>query len=231
MRVLLRRLALAAAAMGIAAGLVTAATFGLFSGAASGQTSHFATGTLSVGAVADSSPCTIAPMAPGDSSSALLFPGTDDSVDSACSYEVKYEGSVPAWVGLTVTTQSSASAPGTEALLDGQPLGLQVVIQDSYGNHFGIGPVSCSGAYPNASSCQSSAPDQLVIKTGSAFTNADKSVNDSWHDTFVVNYALPLASPGVYRAGTAQIVLSAVAVQAPHNPVVGTPPQPLHGWD
>lgn len=226
-----RRLALVAGAVGASGALVAGASLALFQSAAGLQADTFAAGTVTVGNEAsESSTCTIAAMAPGDSSSSLVFPGTDDANDSSCAYEVRYVGNLPAWIGLDVTTSSAAGSPGTEALLDGQAGGLQVVIQDSYGNHFTIGPVSCTGSYPDAASCQSSAPDQLVDKTGSNHVLPDHSVTNGWSDTFVVDYALPLASPNPYQGGTAQVVLTAVAVQAGNNPLIGSPPAPAHGW-
>lgn len=232
-RMTLVRLALIGGAVALSTSLIGGASYAYFASAAPYQDSTFVAASLRLAEAAESSPCTIqnsGALAPGESSSSTLFPGTDDTLPSACSYEVAYTGTVPAWIGLKVSTSSQAGSPGTEALLDGQPDGLQVIILDSYGNTFGVGSVTCQGSYPNASTCSSSNQGQLVAKVGHTFVNAGGSVDSGWSDTFVVNYALPFAAANPYQGGTAAIVLTAVAVQTAHNPLVGSPPEPRGGW-
>lgn len=227
----LKRLALALVTLAATAGLVGAVSFALFSSTANGQSDTFAAGTVSLGQDPESFACNVTHMAPGDSTSSSDFAGTN-GLDTACNYVVKYTGSLPAWIGLDVSTNSIAGSGG-EALLDGNANGLQVLVTDALGNvppggTFGLGSIKCVGAYPTAASCSSSDPNQLLTKVGGTDTNGDNSVNNGWSDTFTVNYGLPLASPNAYQGGSAHVILTAHAVQATNNPIVND--QPSHGW-
>jgi hypothetical protein len=104
-------------------------------------------------------------------------------------------------VATTSISGSGAAATGTatEALLDGQPNGLQVTVTDSSGNTFGAGTISCSGAYPYASSCSSSDPNQAVPGT---------TGTSSWTDTFTIGWKLPLAAGNPYQGGSAVVTVT-----------------------
>jgi hypothetical protein len=103
----------------------------------------------------------------------------------------------------TVSKSGNGAAPSgtaTEALFDGQATGLQVSVSDSSGNTFGIGTPSCTGTYPDATSCTSTDESQVVPGASSV---------SSWSDTITVSWSLPLAAGNPYEGGSATVTVTA----------------------
>jgi hypothetical protein len=95
---------------------------------------------------------------------------------------------------------ASGNATAAEALLDGQATGLQVTVSDSAGNTYGIGTPSCTGTYPEATSCSSTDDDQAVPGAVGIST---------WSDTFTISWSLPLAAGNPYEGGSATVTVTA----------------------
>jgi hypothetical protein len=95
---------------------------------------------------------------------------------------------------------ASGNGIGTEALLDGQTTGLQVTVSDSAGNTFGIGTPTCTGTYPDATSCVSTDDGQAV--PGAVGVS-------SWSNTFTIGWSLPLAAGNPYEGGGATVTVTA----------------------
>lgn len=151
-----------------------------------------------------------------------------------CTYTIRwsgegtYRGRVN--VALDVAVSSYASgvalghAVGTEALLDGTSVGLQVAITDSAGNTYGIGTVSCFAAPPpsapasppNAAYCRSSDENQVVAS----------SEPKGYRDTFTVHWSFPLAAGNQYQGGGATVTLQAVLTGSASGAVLGASAQP-----
>ncbi|MHB8325438.1 MAG: hypothetical protein ACYDHB_13645 [Candidatus Dormibacteria bacterium] len=148
----------------------------------------------------------------------VIYPGDSGT----CSATMVYTGAVSSGpVDLNVTTTSLAgsgvagSGTAAEALLDGQSTGLQISLAESAtGSSYSIGQVSCTGTYPNASSCHSSDLGQVVTSG---------SVNPGFKEVVVVNWSLPLAAGNPYEGGLATVKLWATIGGVVVRPIPNTP--------
>lgn len=145
-------------------------------------------------------------------SSIALVPGDAGSCSEVVS-DTANGTSTQVNVGLVINTTStsgggtSGSGVGTEAVLDGQPTGLQVTVTDTdTSKTFNLGTVACytdssestPASYPNAAYCTSSSASQTVA------SNVD---NASFGDTFEINWTFPLASGNPYQGSGATVQL------------------------
>jgi hypothetical protein len=89
---------------------------------------------------------------------------------------------------------------------------LQVSVSDSSGNTFGIGTPSCTGTYPDATSCTSTDESQVV---------PGASRVSSWSDTITVSWSLPLAAGNPHEGGSATVTVTAY-----YNGTPAPPPSP-----
>jgi hypothetical protein len=125
-----RRLALVVAALGAAGALAGTASFALFTSAATQETDTFAAGTVILGQTTELPPCVFTdggtasqdaqgniteisnPMEPGDT--------------GKCVYDLKYSGSLNAWVALRLSLYTTAIAaytpPGSLTQIGGEAL-------------------------------------------------------------------------------------------------------------
>lgn len=94
---------------------------------------------------------------------------------------------------------SSGSGTATEALLDGQSTGLQVSLTDAASNTFGVPTPTCTGTYPNASSCTGHDDDQAVPGT---------TGTTSWSDTFTISWTFPLSAGNPYQGGSGTVTVT-----------------------
>jgi hypothetical protein len=247
-----KRLALSVGALGTVAALVGAASFALFTSAATSQTDTFAAGTVILGG-SNTSTCNITNMEPGDSSSGA---SAGNKADSPCEYTISYSGSLAAWIGLQIGVNSTAGStyaipPGSATPMGGEALinpagsnGLQVMLQDSAsGTTFSLPTLTCT---PNVNASNIATGDKEVCSGTSGFllvpggmmsskgctvtatVNADCSVNNGWQDTFTLNYYLPESAGNGYQGSSAIVTLTARAVQESNNPLVNG--QPELGW-
>lgn len=105
-----RRLILAAAALGASTAVVGAASFAIFSSAATPQTDSFAAGTVAIGN--NGFTCSIPPLEAGDSTDG--YPdGLGAQNYSPCVYQVQYSGSLPGWVALDTSVSSTTGSDET----------------------------------------------------------------------------------------------------------------------
>jgi hypothetical protein len=164
----------------------------------------------------------------GWSVSTSLVPG--DSGSCTFSYtETAAKLGNPFTVTVSVTTSShsgggaAGTGTATEALLDGQSTGVQVSVTDSAGKRFGLGRLTCSGSYPDASSCSSGDPNQAV--PGATGTS-------SWTGTFTIAWRLPITAGNPYQGGSAVVTVTPFynGIPAPTPSPTTTPaPTPTGG--
>jgi hypothetical protein len=146
------------------------------------------------------------PVSASGVSCGAVIPAVYPGESGTCSAIMVYAGAgADGPVDLNVSTTSVAgsgaagSGTATEALLDGQPNGLQISLTDSVTmRSYSIGPVSCTGVYPDASSCGSSDLGQLVTSG---------SLNSGFQETVVLNWSFPLAAGDPYEGGHATVEL------------------------
>jgi hypothetical protein len=124
-------------------------------------------------------------------------------------------------------TASGSGPVGTEALLDGQPTGLQVARVADRNHVYELGPISCysgpppapSATYPDASYCQSQSTRQLVA------VNVD---NATFSDAITIFWSFPISAGNVYQGGSASITIvpTFTASTGPVGPPAGHTPTP-----
>jgi len=103
-------------------------------------------------------------------------------------------------VDTVATSGGGSGGTASEALLDGRATGLQVKVSDSAGNRFGIGSVTCAGAYPHAASCSSADHGQPVRRAVGITT---------WSDRLTLAWSLPRNAGNPYQGGSAIITVTA----------------------
>jgi predicted ribosomally synthesized peptide with SipW-like signal peptide len=205
-----RRLALAGAAVatiGAVATLVAGVTFGLFSATESSGANTFTVGTVSVGLGTPASvTCNITSMMPGDSSAGAPI---GSNADTTCTYNVKYTGTVGAYLGVDI-----AITDGSTALYDGTATGLQLYLKDGTPTTYVTSTAPTAGTtYKQEGGTPASLPatgvSDLLVSTTPAATNTAVD--------FSLDYALPIASTNAYQGGTATVTLTFHAVQSADN--------------
>jgi len=151
-------------------------------------------------------------LAPGDTGSCLET--VSDTSNST---------STPVKVTLVINTVSTSgggapgSGVGTEAVLDGQSTGLQVLVKDvTTGRNFNLGTVSC----PNAAYCASTSRAQTVA------TNVD---NSSFGDSFEIIWSFPIAAGNPYQGAAATIQLASTYTGTGGSGVLGASTGPNGG--
>ncbi len=209
-----RRLALAGAAtaiIGSAATLVAGFTFGLFSASEASGANTFTAGTVSVGLGTPASvTCTITNMVPGDSSAGAPI---GSKAQTTCTYNVKYTGSVTAWLAVDVNVTN-----GGTALYDGTATGLQLYLKDATPTTYVTSTAPTAGTtFTQQGGTSASLPTgptaNLLVSSTAAAANTAVS--------YLLDYALPIASGNVYQAGSTTVTLTFHAVQAGNNPLPG----------
>lgn len=207
-----KRVALAAAALGMTGALASGASFALFSSSAAQATNSFAAGTVTLTRTAQTL-CDIQNAAPGDS-------GT-------CTYTLAYSGSLSAYVSLDVTVTGTAGDPsapggatGSEALYDGTQHGLSISITDAPSTGradlaLWTGSAKCFPSYLLNGRIDNPCPVATSKETGQPLGSGP--VSSGWTDTVTVNWSLPLDAPNVYQGGHATVTLVASAVQHRNN--------------
>jgi len=200
-RVSKRLLLVAGSAAGMAAASVLAATaaFGLFGGTAPTKTSSFSAGTVTL-ASNTSGACNVAAVLPG-------------ATPTPCKLKATYSGSVLAYIGLDVLIEAQAGSGGTKLYNPADSANdLQITIKDNQGTPVTyVVPTSvtppCPGSAPSGSTCYA-LNDELVSLTG---------LSSGTSITFSTTVSLPTGSATGYQGGSAQIILTAHAVQAANN--------------
>jgi hypothetical protein len=207
-----RRLAFAAGAITIlasAATLTGGVTFGLFSATESSGSNSLTSGTVTVGTGSPSSvTCNVSNMVPGDSSSGY---GSGSGADTECTYNVKYTGSVSAYLGVDIGISN-----GSPALFDATSTGLQLLIKDGSPNTYATG-VDYYNQSNTATALPTSGISDLLVSTTPATTNTAVS--------FTIDYLLPTTAGNSYQGASTAITLTFHAVQSSNNAV----PSGCHG--
>jgi len=202
-----RRLLMVVAALTTLAALATlvaGVTLGLFSSTVSSGDNTITAGTVTVGLDPGGTQvtCAVTGVVPGDSSTGY---GSGSATKQQCRFDVKYTGSVSAYLGLDVAVTSPNVA--TNALYDQTASGLQLLIKDgtpvTYVN--GTSYIDASGAAQPLTSSASN----LLVSTGTVSNGTTKS--------FRLDYLLPSTAGNTYQGGDAKIVLTFHAVQAANN--------------
>jgi hypothetical protein len=201
---------LGAAAAALVAGIAYA-TAGTGSGTGSATTGSV---VVTLNSLPVTNQCSYTNILPGD------LPGA-----APCTMKVTYAGSIPAFMSLTVTIESRAGSGG-HLLYDGTNNpglhGLTFTISDSGGRSFTV-PVTTNlltgTSCPSGYTCWS-VPNELADwytastpNSNLQFTNASPAV------TWTVTPSFPSSAGGTFQGGTATLILSVQAVQAPANPL------------
>ncbi len=202
----------AVATIGAAATLAAGMTFGLFSATETSSGNAFTAGTVTVGTGTPTSVvCTITNMVPGDSSAGAPI---GSKADASCTYNVKYTGSAPAWLGVDV-----AISNGSTALYDGTATGLQLYLKDANSVTYLTSTAPTAGStFKTAGGTATSLPvgttADLLVNTTAAASNTAAS--------FTLDYALPVASGNTYQGGSTTVTLTFHAVQSGNNALPST---------
>jgi hypothetical protein len=195
-----KRLFLAAgtlASIGAVVALATGVTFGLFSASATQTgTNSFSTGDVSIGSPVTVQ-CTVSNMAPGDQSSGYSPAnlGETTTPGTPCSFQVKYTGSLPAYLAVD-EVEASTSTPDLYSTG-----GLKFQISDG------------TTSYSSAGSLNGS--DLLVSST------PDAGGSNAVHK-ITVNYALPTSADNTFQDTNTTLTLTIHAVQSDNNNFVGS---------
>ena len=203
------------AGLGTAAGLASAATlvlgitFGLFSATQTSGNNVVTTGTVSVGNGSPASvTCNTANMVPGDSSTGY---GSLSAALTQCTFNVKYTGSAPAYLGVDVAVTSPNTT--STALYDGTASGLQLKVKDG-----------TPTTYINATSWTDQSGTSHTLSAGTPVTDLLVSTTPASANqavSFTVDYGLALTSGNAYQNADAKVVLTFHAVQSGNNTVPG----------
>ena len=148
---------------------------------------------------------------------ANLVPG-DALAPSPCRFSVTYTGSVPAYLALNVLVDSTTSRLGRTLYDAGKPDGLTFIITD--GHHTFSSPSAAAqngGSCPRTFTCWSAANELAAWYQGS---NANLIFN---HDVPTVTWTeyvvVPKTLSNEFQGASANLVLTAKAVQASSNPL------------
>jgi hypothetical protein len=158
---------------------------------------------------------------------------------TACSFQVTYGGSISAYVGLDVLIVTKAGSGGT-TLYDGtNSTGLTFKITDDDtapappgGNSYGLPLTVNAGQKLTTTQCIGTGPGDLGEPTGSvcyqaldelAAHGADVTTFMNTNEvTWTVTPSFPKTVGSTYEGATASLTLTALAVQAPANPLPAT---------
>jgi hypothetical protein len=190
------------ATLSAAAMLAASAAFGLFKVTTISQSSTFQSGTVTLAS-------DISGQCPVNSSTQDLFPG---SAPAACTMTATYSGTVHAYLALDVLIETQAGNGGTKLYSPTDSANdLQVAITSVNPTVTYTVPTSitsCPVSAPGGSTCYE-IDNELVSQ--SVFTSSSPTV------TFSTSVSLPSGTTTGYRGGSAQIMLTAHAVQSSNN--------------
>jgi hypothetical protein len=181
--------------------LVTSVTLGLFHSTTATQTATFAAGTVSL--TSDTA---------GTCDATNLLPGAPSRV---CTLVAAYDGTLNGRLGLDVLIETQPGAGGMPLFNPGVAGGLQVAIADNQNPAVAYTvptvATACPAGAPAGSTCYRL--DNQLVRLGDVA--AGTAV------TFTTTVSIPAASPTGYQGGTAQIVLTAHAIQAANTSTAG----------
>lgn len=156
---------------------------------------------------ASSTTCHIANLVPGDS-----------PTPTPCRFSVTYTGTVPAYVALNVMVDSTSSRTGHALYDSGRADGITFVISD--GHHTFSSPRTpgqSGGSCPRGRTCWSVANELAAWYQGS---NANLIFNhDSAPVTWTETVLVPKSLSNEFQGASANLVLTAQAVQVSSNPL------------
>ena len=172
-------------AIAAAGALTIGATMSLFSASESSSANAFATGTVAVG-LGDSASvtCNVSEMSPGDSSAGS---STGSKSLDTCTYNVKYTGSLPAWLSVDVAVNST----GTNLYTAGAT-GLQFYVKDGSTSIVdGVNYKVIGGT--NTAITSGSTVEHILLN--------DTPVQGPNARNFNIDYLLPLLAPNALQGG------------------------------
>lgn len=190
-------------ALAAAGALTIGATMSLFSASESSSANAFATGTVAVG-LGDSASvtCNVSEMSPGDSSAGS---STGSKSLDTCTYNVKYTGSLPAWLSVDVAVNST----GTNLYTAGAT-GLQFYVKDGSTSIVdGVNYKVIGGT--NTAITSGSTVEHILLN--------DTPVQGPNARNFNIDYLLPLLAPNALQGGSTSIQLTFNAVQSANQPI------------
>lgn len=193
----LRRLA-SIVLVSASAGLALAGTSAVFRDSETNTADTFASGTVKVGLGSTSTTCVVTELAPGDSSAGF---GSGSASRTACTYKVKYTGSLPAYLGVDVDVTN-----GSTPMYTGLASGLQLNIATSAGASIMSGTSYKSSGGSSVAVAAASPVQNILVQTAPAVTNDEV--------TFTVEYLLPFTAPDSLQASSSSVQLTFHAVQS-----------------
>lgn len=180
--------------------LIAGSTLGLFSSTPGGETNSFTAGTVTLSSDA-SGACTVTALMPGDT-----------NASAPCTFAATYSGTADAYLGLDVLIETQKTGVvGAHNAYDPGVGGITVAVVDNQGTPVtytvpgAAASVACPGGAPAGSTCYQ-LTNELV--NTSVFTSASSPV------TFKTTVTLPSSAGNEYQGSSAQIILTAHAVQA-----------------
>ncbi len=208
------------ATLGMAATLTAGATLGLFSATSPVQSDQFTAGTVSLTQPADVA-CTIVNVVPGDTS----------GNSHQCTFQVTYNGTASAYLGLDLSVNGTAAGsvpvayggatPTPSALYDGTSDGIGLTVSDGTTTYMSGQTVDAANL-ANHATVNGLLIGKVVGSTGDTPQTAAGS-NNSVTKTITVDYSMPVGSSNAYQGSSMTITLRVHATQFAHQaPAVST---------
>lgn len=190
-------------ALAAAGALTIGTTLSLFSASESSSSNSFTAGTVTVGlGSAPSVTCNVAEVAPGDSSSGSA---TGSKSLTSCSYNVKYTGSLPAWLAVDVAINST----GTD-LYTGDANGMQFYVKD------GLTNIMNGTTFKAINGTDTSVTSGVVVQH---ILLNDVAAAQNTSKAFSIDYLLPFLAPNALQGASTTITLTFRAVQSANQPL------------
>jgi hypothetical protein len=147
-----------------------------------------------------------------------VLPGTLTGA-ATCTFSVSYAGSLTAFVALTIQVTATAGAGGRPLFDGSNTSGLALQVSDGHASYtVPTGPGTTGGACPARSTCWTQPDDLAAWYRGRTpelvFSSGDVT-------TFTITPMFPPSAGAAYQGGSADVVLTAQAVQTAANPLPG----------
>ena len=178
-------------------------TLAVFSASLVGPPDHFDSGDVSLTSTAISPPCPVTGELP-------------DGAETTCTFTADYTGTVSAYLAADILIQTQRASAGANFLYNPpDPAGsLTVAVTSSSPSvTFTVptGVTTCPAGAPAGSTCYEL--DNELVSTVALMSAAV---------TFVITMSIPVTSASAYQGGSAQVIVTAHAVQSRHNTLACT---------
>lgn len=200
-----RRLAMRIGAAAIAVGALVMGSMALFSDSNTSPVNGFAAGKVTVGLGTTTTTCAVTLLVPDDSSTGF---GSGSGDKTPCTYDVKYTGTVGAWLAADIKIET-----GSPALYNAGSDGLQMKVAVANGPNLMNGTKVIAQNGTNTT-VQSGTEVKNILLSSTPAANGDSL-------EFKVDYLLPRLAPNLLQGGSATITITFHAVQSKNQPIGG----------